>query len=273
MKYAALIAPVVLLLLPGACGPGDASTDGSTDTTGMSGGLTETTDPSESGGATEVTGSTAPTGEPDELPAACGESDPAVSASFEVLVDGQPGYYSLVLPCVVDVVVTDGSTSDTLLTCDDNGSPVAVTVRLPVSPEGAVAWGTGDAVTLDAKRENFDVYENSHLELRGADATLLAAGYLPNIGALVPGRFAPITVEAVAACGAIKGFMESDVTSYRLDFQLEGMPPVSVFSGHRGVLVIDADERFAIDVQRARYNDCCHADESFELLVRRVKPG
>lgn len=270
MKYAALIAPALMLLLPGACfpvKPDDASTDGSTET---SDGSTETTDPSDSGGATEVTGGAAPTGGPDELPAACGESDPAVSAGYEVLVDGQPGYYTLALPCVVDAVLTDASTSETLLTCDDSGTPVAVTVRLPVSPEGAVAWGAGDAVTLDAKRENFDVYESSHLELRGADAALLAAGYLPQLGALVPGRFAPISVEAVAACGAIGGI---DPLSYRLDFQLEAMPPVSVFSGHRGVLVIDADERFAIDVQRALYNDCCHDDESFELLVRRVKPG
>lgn len=279
MKYRTLISPVASLLLLGACsldlkniGTPDES-GGSVSSTGdTTGDATDTTDGTGTDGATDpiLTGATESTGAPDEPPAACNESDPSVSADLEVIVDGVPGDHKIALPCVVDAVTTEGQTSVTALTCDDDGTPHAVTVRLAVSPEGPVAWGPGDPVTLDSVYENLDVYTEARFELRGADDALLAAGYFPRVGGLIPGTFDPISVQAVTACGPVG---DLDVHSYRLDFELADLPPVSVFSGHRGVLVIDDDERFAIDIGRAIYNDCCHYDENFELLVRRVKTG
>lgn len=253
-----------------------SGSSGSTDTGSTSGatGSTDTgstTDPSDTTDTSSITDPTGATETSDTdggLPAQCGESDPAVSSKFEVAIDGKWPFPAVSMACVVDSVAIADGMSVTAMTCDDAGVPVPVTMSLAAAPEGDVAWAAGEAVHLAARHENFDVYEEMELELRGADDRLLAAGQ-SQPAALATAMFLPISVEAVPACGPPG--MEDQ--SYRLDFELEGQPPLSVFSRHRGVLDIDATESFAIDVYAAYYDACCHGYEYFWLLVRRVKTG
>jgi len=224
---------------------------------------------SETEAATEATAGGEPTG---GEPAACDDTDPKALARFEVEIDGNASDHEVDLPCTVDAVATEEATSVTTLTCDQDGSPVAVVLRLPEAPEGPVSWAAGDGVQLASRFEDLDVTAERHLELRGDNDALLAAGFAPHNGSLIAEIFAPLTVTAVAACGPVEEF-DGELASYRLDFSLAGQTPVSVFSGNRADLPIDGGESFAIDVEIATYNECCHASEGFVMLVRRVKTG
>ena len=204
--------------------------------------------------------------------AACSESDPAALATFEVLLNGEAMEHSFVMACTVDAVTTKTGQSITSLACDDAGVPITVTLTLPAAPEGEVAWTVGEMLALHSRSENFEVYSEMEFQLRGLDDDKLwAAGLAPRVGPFIPQIFEPIAVEPVTACGPVGA--EDLGSSYQLDFELAGQPPLSLFSGHRGALAIDAAESFAVDVESALYNDCCHATESFTVLVRRVKTG
>ncbi|WAS92457.1 hypothetical protein [Nannocystis punicea] len=235
------------------------------------GGSSETT-PQETEGATEGeptdTGDEPTAGDTDgEPPAACEESDPAVSAEFEVEIDGAASYHEIDLPCTVDEVVTEAGKAITRLTCDEGGTSRAVVLSLPAAPEGDVAWAAGDSVQLASRSEDLDVTSEKELELRGADDALLVAGFwpIPTVNAKV---IAPITIGLTMACGPEE--LQGTPRSFQLDFTLAEQS-LTLFSGHRGELVIDAAESFAIDVDTAIYNDCCHWTESFSMLIRRVK--
>ncbi|MCY0992960.1 hypothetical protein OV203_37815 [Nannocystis sp. ILAH1] len=235
------------------------------------------TSPQETEGATEGATEGTPTETGEEptagetegaLPAACEEADPAVSVDFEVAIDGKAGVHEIDLPCTVDAVAAEGDKSVTSLTCDEGGTPRAVTLSLPIAPEGEVAWAAGDSVQLDSGSQDLDVISEKWLELRGADDALLAAGVAPRNGELPAGLFAPIVIAPVTACGPA-GF-DLEVSSFQLDFTLADQT-LSVFSGHRGELVAGPGESFAVDVDTAQYNECCHSEEIFALLLRRVK--
>ncbi|MFY0535433.1 hypothetical protein [Nannocystis pusilla] len=90
------------------------------------------TAPQETEGATEGASEGATEGTPTEtgeeptagetegaLPAVCAEVDAAVSADFEVAIDGKAGVHEFDLPCTVDAVATEGNQSVTSLTCDE----------------------------------------------------------------------------------------------------------------------------------------------------------
>ncbi|MDC0670784.1 hypothetical protein [Nannocystis radixulma] len=208
-----------------------------------------------------------PTG---ELPAECSEAEPVVEDSFAVLIDGGFKDHDFSLPCTIDAVTTEMGTSTTSLTCDDAGASIAVTLTLPVAPQGDVAWAVGQTLTLDSRYADLEVTAEREFELRGSDGELWAAGQWQD-GPLKPQVFQPLTVGAEAVCGP----MDVDMAprSYRLDFELAGQPQLSLFSGQRGEFALGAGESLVIDVPDARYNTCCHDTESFSVFVRRVKTG
>jgi hypothetical protein len=81
---------------------------------------------------------------------------------------------------------------------------------------------------------------------------------------------APIIFERSYPCGPADDFNGYE-RKYQLDLELKGQT-LSLIGGQRGTLAIDASQLFAIDVQRADTNVCCHFEGGHwqHLLIRRV---
>lgn len=207
----------------------------------------------------------------DGIPAECSETEYAPHDVFEVLIDGEWKPHDFVVPCTIDAVTTEMGKSITSLACEEMGAPVAVTLKLPVAAEGEVAWAVGDMLTLHSRYEDLEVTAEREFQLRGMDDDKLWAAGLALGGPLKSAIFQPLTVAPEAVCGPMG--LDMAVRSYRLDFELEGQPPLSLFTNQRGEIAAGAGESFVIDVADALYNTCCHDTESFSVFVRRVKTG
>ncbi|MDC0668647.1 hypothetical protein [Nannocystis radixulma] len=253
LSYRCLLALVAISLLP-ACpikGGGDPTDGDSTDTT------------------------------EGDLPAECEQSDPAVSAAVEFVIEGWPVLtsddFEFDVLCEVDGVATAAGTVSTDLTCDVDGSSLPAILRMPEAPEGSVAWATGESVRLIAHSSNDVDYGGleRHIQLRAADDdALLAASVQRGADHIDPASIiAPLTFAFEYLCGPLSIEGDSGVISLRLTLGIPNGATTSIFSRHRGQLPIDAAQAYAIDVEEASGNHCCHFSEDFHFLVRRVLTG
>lgn len=246
----------------------DTSAGSASDTLGTDGSASDTLDTDGSASDTLETD-----GEETEdlLPAECDEVDPATDATFALAIPGWPddpktlGLEHDVL-CTVDAVGTANATVTTALTCDVEGAPLPATLDLTAAPEGDVAWKIGDGVHLVYRDFNDqDFSQVRALELRrGADDALLVSANDSVIDEQFEGRFAPLTVDLIFACGAPDGPVPQ-----RINFTPIGGDTLSIFHAHRGLLPLAADEGFAIDVEDARADEF-HHEGNLKVLLRRV---
>lgn len=255
--------------------PPEGITEGVTD--GMTDGVTEpspTTGDSDGGETSADEGSASDTDTDGQLPAACDDTDPAVSAAFTVTLPGWPMDPMVIgflhdVPCTVDAVDTVGGTVTSALTCEVEGAPHPATLDIAAAPEGDVAWAAGDSVRLIVEEYPWDSFLMLRVvELRAAadDALLVSA----NDSALdwkIYDRFEPLVVEMAHACG--KPAPEVPV---RLGFTPAKGPTLALFSGQRGLLPLTMQEGFAIDVAEATSHEY-HTEAIMKILLRRVVTG
>ncbi len=206
---------------------------------------------------------------PEPPPAECGASDPLVSAAFSF-----EGAWSnddeKLTPCTVDAVDVGPDAIVTSLECDDGDGPEAVTVSVAAAPEGSPAWKAGDEVhlrTWELSEIGFN-FEYALVELRlSADDSLLLLGLRGEIWK--PEAALPIVLGASFPCGPEEDFAEGELTPFQLEFELPGAT-LGLIQGQRGALAIDAFQAFAIDVEEANTNNCCHYTRWHDFLIRRV---
>ena len=206
-------------------------------------------------------------GEP--LPAICSEKQPGVSAAFEF--SGWDALDDQAIPCTVDALAIEALMVVTSMTCITGNGPQAVVLKTAEAVEGAPTWGPGDAVLYYAESNSdigFDeVWRRFSLRL-AADDSLLAVGI--DRDTMHAEWIAPIVMERSYPCGAAvdeDGFERP----FQLDFELAGQT-LSLTPYHRGVLTFDAIHSYAIDVERAATNVCCHFEGGHwqHVLIRRV---
>lgn len=252
----------LLLLLAAGC-PADKG-DSATDTN-----ATEDAGDSEDSGDSEAP----TTGDPDAPPAICDEADPAVSSAFEVVLtdwpDATTDEHAIDQRCTVDSVLVEGGQVASELRCDVGGQLLPATVRVAVSPAGEILWKAGDGLQLVSERHIDDDFGATIRLLRivGSDDTVHVVGV--EAGDPQDAWYLPFTVEAASPCG-VEDIGGGEFLALRLDVSL-GDAEVSVFHAHRGVLPIDGEHLFAIDVGDASSNYCCHFTRKHEVLIRRVK--
>lgn len=244
---------------------GETAADTGSDTGSDTGTATET--------ATDTGIETATATDTGELPAACGEQDPAASAALTLELTGWPEDTTedldIDVQCVIDAVDAAGASVATALTCDVGGEPLAALLTIAAAPEGEVAWVAGQAVHLVARNideSELDLGFNNHVSMRLADddSLLLAAVRSEN---LWPQIFAPLTVELALACGPAD---ELDPVPMQISFTAEEGAKLDLISAHRGELVVNEAVRFAIDAQEVSTGNCCHYIDWHEVLLRRV---
>lgn len=246
---------------PGATEPGDTTTTGALETTTATDGVVTDTDTGDDTGPA--------------FPPECVEPGPEVAATYTLEVAGWPiepeKTGELEVPCSVDTVVTEADAVSTSMTCELAGEPTAVTLTIAASPEGPVAWATGDQVVLTAEIwDEGDFGGGRNVQLRAADDALLLSASEADIDEGFEGRFAPLKVKLELVCHESgTDFTESPL---RMDITPVDGPVVGVFSGHRGVVPIDAGQVFAVDVEQA-VADCCHLPAESKVLLRRVNIG
>ena len=251
---------------PGATDPGDTTTTGVPETTTATDGVVTDTDTDTSG---DDTGQA--------LPEECVAADPEVSAFHTLEVVGWPvepeDTGKLAAPCSVDAVTAGADTVSTALTCEIEGEPHAATLVIAASPQGPVGWAAGDQVGLTAEIwDGGDHGSGRNVQLRAADDALLLSANESYIDENFesPGRWTPLAVNLELVChDQGSDFSESPL---RMDITPVDGPVVSVFSGHRGVVPIDAAQAFAVDVEEA-VMDCCHLPAETKVLLRRVNLG
>lgn len=264
---------------------GEATDPGATDPGATDPGATDpgATDPGDPTGAPETTTATdGPVTDTDTgddtgqaFPAECVELDPAVAATYTLAVVGWPEEPEttgkLEVACGVDSVTAEADTVVTVLTCDLGGEPHAATLTIAASPEGPVDWAAGDPVALSAEIwDAGDFGGGRNVQLRAADEALLLSASEAYIDEGFVSRFAPLKVDLVQAC--VDPNTDFAEAALRMDITPVDGPVVSIFSGHRGVVPIDADRQYAVDVEQA-VADCCHLPAETKVLLRRVKPG
>ncbi len=252
-------------------GPDTSTSTGTTDgpTTSGTGFLTTlgTTGPGDTEG--ETAGDTENTGG-GPLPALCSEQQPGVSAAFETTVDT----FGDVVPCTVDAVSIEAGMVVTALTCDARGGVTTGTLRMAEASEGPPTWKAADEVTLRSASLSdigFDETWRHFVLRRAADDSLLAVGI--DRDTIESAWLAPIVLERSYPCGPHDDpdpFSNEHV--YQLDFTLAD-ETLSLPAFHRGSLSIDEVDEFAIDVERAVTNICCHFEGGHwqNVLVRRVR--
>lgn len=274
-----------VVLLSSACVEGEKNdSDTNSPSTGASDTSAETGAPSSSGSETAAdtgsdTGSDTDTttvtgGETDtgDVPAACSEQDPAVSAALTLELDWPEDStkdLDIDVQCVIDAADTAGASVVTALTCDVDGASLGAVLTIAAAPEGEVAWVAGQAVHLVARNiddSELDLGFNNHVSMRLAedDSLLLAAVRSEN---LWPQIFAPLTVELELACGPANDF---EPVPMQISFTAEEGAKLDVISAHRGELVVDPAVRYAIDVEEVSTGNCCHFIDWHEVLLRRV---
>lgn len=208
-------------------------------------------------------------------PAECVEVDPDVSASYTLEVVGWPVEPAetgeLDVPCSVDTVVAAADTVSTTLTCEIEGEPHAATLVIAASPDGPVSWAAGDPVKLTT--DIWDGGDHGHgrnIQLRAADDALLLSATEAYIDEGFETRFAPLTVKLEYAC--VDPQSDFPETPLRMDITPPDGPVVGIFSGHRGVVPIDAEQQFAVDVEQA-ISTGIHLEDQMKVLLRRVNIG
>lgn len=243
-----------------ATGPGMAAgTD--TDTTGPG----MTTAPQDTGDTLDTDTDTDTGGA-----GGCAAPDPATAADFEVALDGWPGQtdeeHDVERVCTIDGVTDDGEMVTTAVTCDVDGVPLSATFAIATAPEGAVDWAIGQSVTLRAYSFADDFGSDIRLRVTLAEnpAVLLVDGQ-DWWGDSVPKSqtIGPIERQIAMTCE-----VSFDEQHYVLSYSLVGGPSVTIMSGHRDALALDATHAFAIDLAQVGV-DCCHGSE--HSLIRRVK--
>lgn len=259
-----LLSMTSLLLLAG-CGPDSADS--------ATGPETESTAPTETAETAETTAPTSGASDGEtEGPLVCTPPDPAVDAGFSLELvdwpDATDDDHFLDEACTIDAVAAMADTVVTELTCDHDGALLAATLRVAVSPAGAVTWMPGEGVRIEAARIALNDYGEAirYVRMRGAGDTLHLVG-LEN-GDPGAERYAPFFVDAAFPCGE-EDPGGGEALRFRLDIGL-GDASVGVLDGNRGVLPIDAQHVYAIDVGEATSNHCCHYTRYHAVLIRRV---
>lgn len=260
---------------------GGTDTSGETDATETGTETTETdatetdaeTEPAATETETETETDSDPTGEPP--PAECGISDSSATAEFSVVpidwMDQFEDSHDFEVMCTIDAMPIEGDTIVHALTCDDAGTPRAVSLRVPLPIEGSVTWAEGDTVRLEARREEEIDFGIDYRRVRmfAADETPLLLGHA-GASELGP-HLDPIEYEAEFPCGPEDE--ESGKTGQRIAvrFTFAGQS-VTIVGGHRDVLPTDGGAVFAIDLPTATTNHCCHYTRKYSVLIRRIMP-
>jgi hypothetical protein len=243
--------------------PDTMDTADTADTTTSDSDTTTTT--TDSDGEASATDTTDDTGDP-----VCVPEDPTVTAGFKVELDDWPGQaddnHVIEVECTIDAVNSDGVTVTTTLTCDFEGQPRGASFAIDASSAGPVDWSAGQAVTLESN--HFDDFVAIIRSLRVtllADPAVLLVFVEDDGDANTTRTIGPIFRERVNDCP-----LEFGDSLYENNYSLMSGANVTISSGNRDVLPIDATHGYAIDVEFAG-EDCCH---SYDLsLIRRVKTG
>lgn len=201
-------------------------------------------------------------------PPECNEVDPAVSAAFTLeLPDwphGDAEDFEYDVQCDVDAVSAVGGEVETALSCD---LALVAVLRIPVAPEGDVAWAVDDLVRL-VITNNIDLGLSTvrAVEMRRLDDDeLLVSAVNSNFDGGYESRFAPLIVEQQFPCG----IPEAPVPT-RMDFFRSESEGIEVFSGHRGWLAMTSDEGYAIDVEAAIAEEF-HFGAPIKIVARRIR--
>lgn len=278
--------PILLSLLFTGCVTRAPDADDGSDTSAAS--ATDSNDPTAETGILGETSDSQPstgedsdpseTGAIDPPPACAGPGDPTVDAAFALDLSAwqlTEDTYAIDVQCFVDAVTTDAGVVSTALLCDVDDAPLPAVLQLAEAPDGGVAWAPGLPVRLVAQSEglsDIDLPPTRVVQLRVAEDDALLAVGIEHTDLASP-WYAPILIDTTAVCGPEEG--SGDIHPLMLDFSLMGAPEnlVTLFGGHRGALSIIEDESFAIDVQTADTNNCCHFQRWYQLLIRRVHTG
>lgn len=200
----------------------------------------------------------------------CGEPEPAAAATFKVTLDAWPDQtddeHDFERTCTIDAVTADAVTVITSLTCDVDGVPLGAALELAAAPEGAADWAVGQAVTLRSRRydDDFEGDVQVRMTLVGDPEVLLVDGQnWWGDGVPLSQQIGPILRERLMSCVA-----RLEDVRYTLRYALADAS-VTIMSGGRGALSVDAAHTYAIDVALSG-TDCCHGME--HSLIRRVKP-
>jgi hypothetical protein len=231
-----------------------------------------TTDTSSGAPGTASTEATGTTGDTTGGASACAV-DPTTSAMFRVLLDAWPDQtdeaHSIDSECTVDAVESDGITVTTSLTCDVDGVPLGAKVEVAAAPEGEVDWAAGAAVALrsHASGDEFGGDVRLRMVLSGKPEALLIDGqdwWGDNVS--LSEEIGPIHRERTNTCTVA----DPDAKLFEWTYSLMSGATVTIPSGHRGALEIDATHAYAIDLQNSS-EDCCHGSE--RILIRQVQTG
>lgn len=206
-----------------------------------------------------------------ELPSECETTDPAVSAAFSVEFPDWPPDVSLpwfeYVVCTVDGVTSEADAVTTMFTCDVEGTARPVVMTIAAAPEGEVPWVTDATVRL---RHGDFVGEGTTklLDVRSTDGDdVLLLGLDWTNGDALEVLLAPLTVDIELICDpAMSGGHLPTLIRFGLP---DGQADVGIASGHRGVLPIDADNQYVIDVAEARGSDL-HPEDRVNFLLRWI---
>ncbi len=201
----------------------------------------------------------------------CGVPEPAAAADFTVKLEAWPGQtdeeHDIERACTIDAVNSDDVTVTTLLTCDVDGVPLGAALELAAAPEGAVDWTVGQAVTLRSRvfNDDFEGDVRVRMTLVGDPGVLLVDGQdWWGDGVPESQQIGPILRERLMFCSP-----RIEDVRYPLRYSLAADASVTIMSGGRGALLVDAAPVYAIDLAFSG-TDCCHGSE--HSLIRRVRP-
>lgn len=248
---------------PTEAGVTEAGVTEATETDGTEPGDSESDTPAETDGDTEQA-----------LPEECAVQDGSVKAQFSLALGEWPDMsddgHDIDVKCTIDTMTLGPDSIEHAFTCDDGGTPRPVTLRVPLAIGGSVVWKEGDMVRLEARAEqDVDFSIDSHeVRMFAADETpLLVAGF----GGSENGpNLAPLVYKEEYLCGPQSD--EGDLVPLAVRFEL-GAEAVAIFHGNRDILAIEGStEVFAIDLEEATGNWCCHYGERYAVLAQRVSP-
>jgi hypothetical protein len=260
MAFSCLRVPSFALVLLVACGPGTNSSD-TTSSSGDSPATTTGDDP------TTTSDTTGPA-----LPPECESADPLVAAGFAVEFPDWPADVSLpsfeFFVCDIDDVTAGADVVTTNLTCDIAGTPRPVVVTIDAAPEGEVVWAAGQTVRL--RRDDVEGDGSiKYLHMRPLDdeddVLILALDWTD--GDALEVWAAPLTIDIELACDPDMDALSSPTL---LRFGLpDGSDSLGLVSGHRGVLGIDDESQYVIDLAES-FGTNLHREERLNFLVRRT---
>ena len=256
-----------------ASGAGDSETDTNDSSASGTGFLTtQGTTNADTDGDPDTDGDTDPDTDTDgpALPLECTEAQAGVSAAFD-FTGGWFQNFADAVPCMVDALGNEAGMVVTSMTCDTGDGMQSAVLKTAEAVEGPPAWGPGDAVMFNAESVSDIGFDEvwRHFELRlVADGSLLAVGI--DRDTVDSAWIAPIVMERSYPCGPAVEENRLE-RPYQLDFKLAD-EALSLTAHHRGALTIDATQRFAIDVEYAATNLCCHFEGGHwqHVLIRRV---